>query len=80
MGYYFSKTIATSFDEAIQRATEALKKAGFGIITEIDVRDRSRRSSMPTSVTTAYSAPATRRWRARRSRSRTRSAPCCPAT
>lgn len=39
MGYYFSKTIATSFDEAIQRATEALKKAGFGIITEIDVRE-----------------------------------------
>ncbi|MFS8115989.1 DUF302 domain-containing protein [Rhizobium jaguaris] len=39
MGYYFSKTIACDFDEAIQRTTEALKKAGFGIITEIDVKD-----------------------------------------
>ncbi|AYG63744.1 DUF302 domain-containing protein (plasmid) [Rhizobium jaguaris] len=39
MGYYFSKTIACSFDEAIKRTTEALKKAGFGIITEIDVKE-----------------------------------------
>jgi len=39
MSYYFSKTLPCDFDEAVQRTTEALKKAGFGIITEIDVRE-----------------------------------------
>jgi uncharacterized protein (DUF302 family) len=36
---YFSKVIATTFDEAIKRVTEELKKEGFGILTEIDVKD-----------------------------------------
>lgn len=39
MAYYFSKTVAAPFDEAVQRTTEALKQGGFGIITEIDVKD-----------------------------------------
>jgi uncharacterized protein (DUF302 family) len=39
MTYYFSKRLATSFDDAVRRATEALKQEGFGIITEIDVKD-----------------------------------------
>jgi uncharacterized protein (DUF302 family) len=39
MSYYFSKTLDTGFDEAVQRTTAALKDAGFGIITEIDVKD-----------------------------------------
>ena len=39
MTYYFSKTLRGGFDDAVRRATEALKKEGFGIITEIDVRD-----------------------------------------
>ncbi len=39
MTYYFSKTLATSFEDAVRRATEALKQEGFGIITEIDVKD-----------------------------------------
>jgi uncharacterized protein (DUF302 family) len=38
MSYYFSKTLPVGFDEAVRRATEALKKEGFGIITEIDVK------------------------------------------
>lgn len=38
MGYYFSKTIDGSFDDAIQKVTEALKKEGFGILTEIDIK------------------------------------------
>jgi uncharacterized protein (DUF302 family) len=37
MSYCFSKTIATGFDETIERVTEELKKEGFGILTEIDV-------------------------------------------
>ena len=38
MSYYFSKTLRVSFEEAIARVTEALKKDGFGILTEIDVK------------------------------------------
>ena len=38
MEYYFSKTITWSFDNAIQKVTEALKAEGFGILTEIDLK------------------------------------------
>jgi len=38
MEYYFSKTIDESFDNAIQKVTEALKAEGFGILTEIDIK------------------------------------------
>ena len=39
MSYYFSKKSALGFEEAIQKVTEALKSEGFGILTEIDVRE-----------------------------------------
>ena len=39
MEYYFSKTITGSFDDAIQKVTEALKAEGFGILTEIDIKE-----------------------------------------
>jgi uncharacterized protein (DUF302 family) len=39
MSYYFSKTLEASFEEAVARATEALKKDGFGVLTEIDVKE-----------------------------------------
>lgn len=39
MSYYSSKTLAMSFDEAVIKVTEELKKGGFGIITEIDVKE-----------------------------------------
>ncbi len=39
MSYYFSKTLNSNFEDAIRRTTEALKQEGFGIITEIDVRE-----------------------------------------
>jgi uncharacterized protein (DUF302 family) len=38
MSYYFSKTLPVGFDESVRRTTEVLKKEGFGIITEIDVK------------------------------------------
>jgi uncharacterized protein (DUF302 family) len=38
MSYYFNKTVNLAFDEAITRVTEELKKEGFGILTEIDVK------------------------------------------
>jgi len=33
----FGKTVPMSYDEAIGRATQALAKEGFGVLTEIDV-------------------------------------------
>ena len=39
MTYYFAKTLAAGFDDAARRTTEALKQEGFGIITEIDVKE-----------------------------------------
>lgn len=38
MEYYFSTTIKDSFDDAVQKVTEALKTEGFGILTEIDLK------------------------------------------
>jgi uncharacterized protein (DUF302 family) len=38
MNYYFTKTITGSFDNVIQKVTEALKTEGFGILTEIDIK------------------------------------------
>ncbi|HVQ10291.1 MAG TPA: DUF302 domain-containing protein [Methyloceanibacter sp.] len=43
MTYYFSKTLDAGFDEAVERTTEALKQEGFGIITEIDVKETLRK-------------------------------------
>ncbi len=39
MKYYFSKILEIGFDEAVSRVTEELKKEGFGILTEIDVKE-----------------------------------------
>ena len=38
MTYCFTKTLNTSFDEAIEQATAALKEKGFGVLTTIDVK------------------------------------------
>jgi uncharacterized protein (DUF302 family) len=38
MSYYFSKTVDYNFDDAIDKVTEELKKEGFGVLTEIDVK------------------------------------------
>ena len=38
MEYHSSKMVLFSFDKAIERTTEELKKQGFGIITSIDMK------------------------------------------
>jgi len=38
MSYYFSKKVNLTYDKAIETVTEELKKEGFGILTEIDVK------------------------------------------
>ncbi len=39
MNYYYEKTVESTFDEAIEKVTEELKKEGFGVLTEINVQD-----------------------------------------
>ena len=39
MTYYLGKVLPIGFDDALARTVEALKKEGFGIITEIDVKE-----------------------------------------
>lgn len=39
MSYYISKKSDLGFAEAIEKVTEALKNEGFGILTEIDVKE-----------------------------------------
>jgi uncharacterized protein (DUF302 family) len=38
MKYYFSKILDMSFDEAVAKVIDELKKAGFGILTDIDIQ------------------------------------------
>ncbi len=37
--YAFKTKVALSYEEAIQKATDELKKEGFGVLTEIDVKE-----------------------------------------
>ena len=39
MEYGFSRTVDMSYETAIQRVTEELKKEGFGVLTTIDVKE-----------------------------------------
>ena len=40
MSYYFNTTVKNvDFDGAVARVTEELKKEGFGVLTEIDVKE-----------------------------------------
>jgi uncharacterized protein (DUF302 family) len=39
MNYYISAIYQGTFEEAIEKVTDELKKEGFGILTEIDVKE-----------------------------------------
>lgn len=39
MKYYFNKILNEDFDKVIEKVTEELKNEGFGILTEIDVKE-----------------------------------------
>lgn len=39
MSYHNTKTVNYTFDEAITKVADELKKEGFGILTEIDVKE-----------------------------------------
>lgn len=39
MNYGFSKTVALTFEQAVAKITEELKKEGFGVLTTIDIQE-----------------------------------------
>jgi uncharacterized protein (DUF302 family) len=39
-GYGFSKALDAPFDEALERTREALKSEGFGVLSEIDLKEK----------------------------------------
>ena len=39
MSYYLAKILPIAFDDAVARTIEALKKEGFGVLTDIDVKE-----------------------------------------
>jgi len=39
MKYYFSKTIDSNFEDAVMKTKDSLTQEGFGVLTEIDVKD-----------------------------------------
>ena len=43
MSYYFSTTVSGDFDKVLSRVVAALQEQGFGIITEIDVKETLRK-------------------------------------
>ena len=38
--FYFEKKLSCSFEDAVVKVTEELKKSGFGILTEINMHDK----------------------------------------
>jgi uncharacterized protein (DUF302 family) len=39
MSYYFAKTLSAPFDDVVSRTVAALQAEGFGVLTEIDVKE-----------------------------------------
>ncbi len=60
MSYYISTTIKnTTFKDAIEKTTSALKEEGFGVLTEIDLKATLKKKLDADFTTTLFSALAT---------------------
>jgi len=43
MAYYFNKTVKGEFERVVERVVASLRQGGFGVLTEIDVRQTLRK-------------------------------------
>ncbi len=43
MAYYITKSLSMTFEAALQRVREGLQKEGFGVLTEIDVKETMKK-------------------------------------
>ena len=50
MEYYFSVRMEASFDEAVLKTVEALKKEGFGVISQIDMQQKLKENGISSVV------------------------------
>jgi len=80
MRCYFIKELNISFDAAIAKVTEELKKEGFGILTDIDVKATLKKNWMWTSVLNGFWAPVIRPLLFRHYKLRIKSALYSPVT
>lgn len=62
MSYHFSKVLNDSFEEAIDKVTRELKEEGFGILTEIDVKETFKRNWILISGNTGSLAHVILKW------------------
>jgi len=60
MAYYFSRTLETSFDDAVEKLTASLFAEGFGVISDVNLHEKINTSSGSISRSTASSGHATR--------------------
>lgn len=44
MSYHISKKLNSSFEEATTKVKEALQQEGFGVISEIDLKEKFKKS------------------------------------
>lgn len=44
MNYYFNKTISGDFDKTVEKVIAELKKEGFGVLTEIDIKSTLKKN------------------------------------
>lgn len=80
MSYYLGRMLSLSFDAAVARTMDALKKEGFGVISDIDIKETLKKKIGVDYPSYRILGHATRRWLTKRSSSKTKSARCCPAT
>jgi len=43
MKYSFSKVVSLTYEQAIEKVTDELKKSGFGVLTSIDVKETMKK-------------------------------------
>lgn len=43
MNYYVARTVRIPFEAAVARVEEALKEEGFGVVSQIDIRETLKR-------------------------------------